>query len=143
MRILRGSFPLNEREAALTCGLPPGPARRGVPEMASSSVGRDSVTALSHPLHAQDRLESSDTFSGARTNQHAVAITIEAVASRDGVFVSGQNVLSSGKRADQREQRRPRQMKICEQALHHAEPEARNNEQPRLGVACKHKICRP
>ena len=107
MRIFCGYFPPDERKAALTCGLP---LVLLAAEFLRWQVPASVATELLYFLarHVTDRLELSDTFSGARTNQHAVAITIEAVACRDGVFVGGQNVLPSGKLADHREQRRAR-----------------------------------
>lgn len=74
------------------------------------------------------------------TNQHAIAVTVEAVAGLDGVVVCRQNVLAACESANQREQRGTRQMKVCQQTLHHAKMKSGNDEQAGLGSAGKHQI---
>src|SRR5882762_10053325 len=81
-----------------------------------------------------------NTPSYALTNQQAISITVEAVARFDGVFVGRQDMLPAGERADQREQRRTRQMKICEQSFHDTKSESGNNKKLRILFACEHKI---
>ena len=48
----------------------------------------------------------------ALTNEHAISVTVKAVARLNGVLVSRENFLPSSECADQREQRRARQMEI-------------------------------
>jgi hypothetical protein len=47
-------------------------------------------------------------------DQHAVAVTVEAVARFDGVAVRRENIFAAGESTDQREQRRARQVKVCQ-----------------------------
>ncbi len=57
------------------------------------------------------------------------------------MLVGGENVLAPGEGADQRKQRGTRQMKICQQALHHTKSKPRNNEQLRIRFATAQKFC--
>src|SRR5258708_34651566 len=79
-------------------------------------------------------------FSYALTNQQAVSITVEAVARFDGVLVGRQDMLPAGERADQREQRRAGQMKICEQTFHDTKSESGNYKKLCFPLACERKI---
>src|SRR5467141_595827 len=79
---------------------------------------------------------STNTPSYALTNQLAISITVEAIARFDGVVVRRQDMLAAGERADQREQRGARQMKVCEQSFHDTKSKSGNNKKLRIRFAC-------
>src|ERR1700687_488936 len=140
MRKLRDSIPWDEREAALRCGLSAFHSRRGNSALARSGVSGNRLAAIPSVGHAQDHLEAPNAPSYALTNQQAISITIEAIARFDGVVVGRQDMLPAGESADQREQRRARQMKVCEQTFHDTKSKSGNNKKLRIRFTCEHKI---
>ena len=73
--------------------------------------------------------------------EHAISIGIKTILFRDGMFVSAPNIFFSAKRADQHQQRRLRQMEICEHRPDHLEIESGVNKYvgdagPRKDRAC-------
>src|SRR2546423_1440649 len=76
--------------------------------------GDDRAGTRACPLQSQD--------------QHAVAIAVKTVALADRFFVSAQDELPPGERAHQHEQRRARQVKICQEHIDMADLGRRMNE---------------
>src|ERR1700682_2163707 len=140
MRKLCDSIPWDERESAFRCGLSACHARRGNSALARSGVSGKRLATILCVGHAQDHLEAPNAPSYELTNQQAISITVEAIARFDGVVVGRQDMLPAGERADQREQRRARQMKVCEQTFHDTKSTSRNNKKLRIRFACEHKI---
>lgn len=72
------------------------------------------------------------------TDEHAVSITVKAIVFSDSMAVRRENILAAGKRADEREKRRSRQMEICQQSIHDAKLKTGINEDVRVGLAREH-----
>ena len=53
-------------------------------------------------------------------NQHAVPITVKAVASLHGMDVGSEHIFASSKGAHQRQQCRAGKMEVCQQRVHYA-----------------------
>jgi hypothetical protein len=73
-------------------------------------------------------------------DQHAVTVTVKAVARFHGMAVRRENIFTSGEDADQRKQRGAWQMKICQQRVHHAKVKPRNNKQACFGRTCEQEF---
>src|SRR6266849_306109 len=140
MRRSRNSFPWDEREAALWCGLSACRSSGATSEVARCGLSGKQVATIPCAGHARDHLKSANDPSYALTNQQAVSITVEAVARVDSVLVGRKDVLAAGESADQRQQRGTRQMKVCEQPFHGTKPESGHDKQARFCVAGKHEI---
>src|ERR1700691_1351562 len=62
------------------------------------------------------------------SDEHAVAVGEEAITALYGMTVGGEGVFFPGKRAHQHQERRLRQMEICEQRLDYLEAAARREK---------------
>ncbi len=57
-------------------------------------------------------LRSLESLPLISANQHTISVTVKAVAGFNSMLISRENTFAPRKRADQRQQRGPRQMKI-------------------------------
>src|SRR5690242_18256155 len=68
---------------------------------------------------------------GALQQQHGVAEAVETILPRNGLLIGPRDQLTPGEGADQRQQRRARQVKVRNHHIYHAELVARRDEEPR------------
>src|ERR1041385_4137559 len=111
--------------------------------MTSSPFGLSAMAptlAQSEPACPQAVMNCDDRMtgtSGTRScrlqsqDQHAVAVAVKSVALADRLLVGAQNELPPGESTHQHEQRRARQVKICQEHIDMADSHRRMNENRR------------
>src|SRR5262245_54775646 len=77
------------------------------------------------------------TNRGVLSNEHAVSIAIEAIASVHSVLVSRKDLLNTRKCAHQSQQRRFGQVEIGQQRIHNAKRKSRNDKEPGFGFSAQ------
>ncbi len=105
---------MDEKEAAPCCSLLTRHPRGRIPEVAESSSGLPRTGLLPRHRFAEELRSTSVPHLTPLADQHAVAVTVEAVFRFDGMAVRREDIFAAGEGTDQRKQRRARQVKVCQ-----------------------------